>query len=255
MINKMTDIAIEAGKMVEKGFLSEKHVKYKGAVDLVTEYDVAVEEFLKEKMSALFPNYKIIAEESADKEETDKGNVIYIDPIDGTTNFVHGFPFVSISIGVYNGSEGQFGVVYNPVIKEMFTSVKGEGSFLNGKEIKVSRTGVLEKSLAATGFPYEKDNLPRLMRVLEQVLLRTRGIRRVGSSALDLCYVAKGVFDLYYETKLKPWDFAAGAMILREAGGLVTNLEGLYHELNHHTVIASNGLIHKEFMQMLTEVD
>lgn len=254
MLNKIADIAKEAGEIVKKGFVSDKNIRYKGTFDLVTEYDVKTEDFLKDKLSNLFPGYKIIAEESAHDEETAKGNVIYVDPIDGTTNFVHGFPFVSISIGVYHGAEGQFGVVYNPILDELFTASKGEGAFLNGKRLKVSKTAAMEQALVATGFPYTKDNLPRLMRVLEHTLRKTRGIRRAGSAALDLCYVAKGVFDLYYETKLKPWDFAAGIMVIREAGGLATNLDGLYHELNHHTVIASNGLVHKEFMNMLTEV-
>lgn len=255
MIKQMTDIALEAGAMISKGFLSEKNIQYKSTFDLVTEYDVAVENFLKEKLAKLFPDYKIIAEESVLNDETSKGNTIYIDPIDGTTNFVHGFPFVSISIGVYNSSEGQYGLVYNPIMNEMFTAEKNRGAFLNGKKMQVSKTFDMERSLVATGFPYIKDNLPRLMRVLEHTLRKTRGIRRAGSAALDLCYVARGVFDLYYETKLKPWDIAAGIMILRESGGLATNLDGLYHELNHHTVIASNGLVHKEFMNTLSEIE
>lgn len=255
MINKIAEIALQAGEIIQKGFYEEKQISYKGTIDLVTDYDVLTENFLKDKLSKLFPNHTIVAEESSDEVALSKTATIYIDPIDGTTNFVHGFPFVSISIGVYNGTEGQYGVVYNPIMNEMFTAKKGEGAFLNGKRINVSKTGILEKSLIATGFPYVKDNLPKLMQILEHTLMYSRGIRRAGSAALDLCYTAKGVFDLYYETTLKPWDIAAGMMIVREAGGLVTTLNGLYHELNNHTIIASNGLVHKEYLNLLNRFE
>lgn len=253
MLKQVTDIVLEAGEIVRNGFQSNKDIKFKGSVDLVTEYDVKTEQFLKEKLSKLFPDYQIVAEESFENEEI-KENVIYIDPIDGTTNFVHGFPFVAISVGIYSGKEGKYGVVYNPILEELYSAEQGMGAFCNNEAIKVSTTSSLINSLIATGFPYKKDNLPYLMKVLEEVLKNTRGIRRAGAASLDLCYTAKGIFDLYYETRLKPWDMAGGMVILREAGGIVTHLDGRYHDIDSDSLIASNGLLHKEFLNLLNEI-
>ena len=207
--------------------------------------------FIKDKLSKIFPNHKIIGEETSTNPFDDFNNAIFIDPIDGTTNFVHGFPFVSISIGVYTDRIGHYGVVYNPVMNELFYAENGKGAFLNNKKILVSNKDRLSKSLCATGFPYIKDELSYLMDILKKVLSVSRGIRRAGSAALDLCYVAKGVFDLYYERNLKPWDISAGMIILKEAGGLVTDFEGKEQNLKTGSLIASNGLVHNEFLELI----
>ncbi len=253
MLKSITNIALETGEIIKRGIYADKHINYKSRVDMVTDFDVKVEDILKEKLARLFPGYELVAEESSASPLKREGNVIYIDPIDGTTNFVHGFPFVSISVGVYTEGEGHYGVVYNPLLGEVFTASRGNGAFLNGSRIYVSKTPRLENSLCATGFPYVKDNIPALMKTLEKTLMATRGIRRAGSAALDLCYVAKGVFDLYYETALKPWDVSAGMIIVREAGGMVTNMDGSFQNLGSDSLIASNGLIHDEFIKLISE--
>ncbi|MDE7169427.1 MAG: inositol monophosphatase [Mucispirillum sp.] len=254
MLEAITDIVKGAGKIVREGFFSDKNIRFKGNTDLVTEYDIKTEEYLKEKLSRAFPDAKIIAEESASDLSFDNEQVIYIDPIDGTTNFVHGLPFVAISVGVFQGKDGKCGAVYNPISDELYTGEAGGGAYCNGERLSVSKNAVLINSLAATGFPYEKDNLPFLMKILETVIKNTRGVRRLGAASLDLCYTAKGVFDIYYETKLKPWDMAAGMIIVRESGGIVTHLNGQYHDMNSDSIIASNGLIHKEFLNLINEI-
>ncbi len=251
MLNKIVEIAYKAGDIIKEGASKDKSINYKGSIDLVTEYDLKVEKFLKDKLMPIFPNHEIIAEESSKNPFKEYNNAIFIDPIDGTTNFVHGFPFVSISIGVYTEKVGQYGIVYNPIMNEMFFAEYGKGAFLNGEKISVSNKESLDKSLCATGFPYIKDDLPYLMQILEKTLSISRGIRRAGSAAIDLCYVAKGVFDLYYETNLKPWDISAGIIILREAGGTVTDFNGGNQELKTGALIASNSLVHKEFLELI----
>lgn len=254
MIKGITDIVLEAGSIVREGFYDlNKRVNFKGAVDLVTEYDIKVEQFLKSQLSKAYPNLKIIAEESTVDIANETNEVIYIDPIDGTTNFVHGLPFVAISVGLYAGKAGKYGIVYNPILNELYSAETGNGAFLNGKEIHVSETASLINSLVATGFPYVRDNIPFLMDILNYILTSARGVRRMGSAALDLCYVARGTFDLYYETRLKPWDLAAGMIIVREAGGVVTHFDGKYHNVDSDTCVATNGLVHKEFLNLMSE--
>ncbi len=255
MLKQISDIVTEAGEIVKTGFYSDKNIKHKGEVDLVTEYDVKTEEFLTEKLQKLFPDFTIIGEEShINNINYPKEHVIYIDPIDGTTNFIHGVPFVAVSVGIITEKEGRYGIVYNPVLNELYTAETGKGAYCNGKQLKVSTTSILINSLIATGFPYKKDNLPYLMKVLEYVLTATRGIRRAGAASLDLCYTARGIYDLYYETRLQPWDMAAGLIIVREAGGIVTKLDGRYHDMDSDILIASNGFIHKDFLNLLNEI-
>ena len=253
MLKSIINVAMDAGKIVLSGADKNKHINYKGSIDMVTEFDLKAEALILDKMSKLFPNYNFVAEESSNDPFKEYDKAIYIDPIDGTTNFIHGFPFVSVSIGVYQNGEGVYGVVYNPITDELFYAEKGNGAFLNGKNIYVSKTPLLQQSLCATGFPYIKDKLPELMQILEKTLSSTRGIRRAGSAALDLCYTAKGVFDLYYETSLKPWDISAGMIILSEAGGKVTDIKGGNRPLNTGELIASNGLVHNEFINLISD--
>ncbi len=255
MLKQISDIVLEAGNIVSNGFYSSKTIKHKGEVDLVTEYDVRTENFLKEKLQKLFPSFTIVGEETHSESSYPTENVIFIDPIDGTTNFVHGVPFVAVSVGVITDTETKYGVVYNPVLNELYSAETGKGAFCNGTHIKVSENVSLINSLVATGFPYKKDNLPYLMTVLENVLNYTQGIRRAGAASLDLCYTARGIYDLYYETRLQPWDMAGGIIIVREAGGIVTTLDGRYHDMDSDSLIASNGLLHVEFLNMLNEIN
>ena len=254
MLKQISDIVLEAGSIVKEGFYSAKNINHKGEVDLVTDFDIRTENFLKEKLQKVFPSFTIVGEETSAEGCYPAENVIFIDPIDGTTNFVHGVPFVAVSVGIITDSETKYGVVYNPILDELYSAETGKGAFCNGASLKVSDNASLINSLVATGFPYKKDNLPYLMKVLEEVLKSTQGIRRAGAASLDLCYTAKGIYDLYYETRLQPWDMAGGIIIVREAGGIVTKLDGRYYDMDDDSLIASNGLIHKEFLNILNEI-
>lgn len=222
MISKIEKAVLKAGEHLLKGFNGLKDVSFKGKIDLVTQYDVEVEKMLLDELSFMSSEYGFVAEETS-TERTDKEKVVYIDPIDGTTNFVHGFPFCCISVGVYERGEGVCGIVYNPVTEEFFKAEKGEGAYLNGERIYASVKNDITECLVATGFPYSvvQEKPDQVLRILGEVLSKTRGVRRAGSAALDLCYVAKGVFDCYYEFNLSPWDISAGAIIASESGAFV----------------------------------
>lgn len=255
MKERLIEIIKEAGKILKDGYYENKEVNFKGKKDLVTKYDIAVENFLKEKFSVEFLDFNIIAEES-DNKNKEFGNSIIIDPIDGTTNFVNQVPHTAISVGVYKEKKGFIGVVYNPILDELFEAQAGCGAFLNGKKIEVSEEDDLQKALIASGFPYtsgsSEGDLNDTMRRMKNILPKCQDIRRLGSASLDLCYVARGVFEGYYEMNLKPWDVSAGIIIISEAGGVVTNIEGgEYDMFESKYIVASNGKIHEEFIKNL----
>jgi len=246
------EIIKEAGAIFKKGYFSlDKNVSFKGKKDLLTKYDVAVEQFLIEKFSIL--PFNIIAEES---QKDNFGNSIIIDPIDGTTNFVNQLPFCAISVGVFENKEPLYGFVYNPILDEFFYAQKDKGAFLNGKQIFVSDNSDFQRALISTGFPYSgaenKDDLEWVIKHLEKILPHCQDIRRYGSASLDLCYVAKGSYDGFYEINLNPWDVSAGSLIVQEAGGLISNEFGKAHNMfEDRCIVASNGKIHKEFLEYL----
>ena len=219
--NKTKEIIIKAGEILREGFFKNKKINLKGKKDLVTEYDLKIEEFLKENLKG-----KFLAEETQ-KHNTDLSDTFIIDPIDGTTNFTHQIPHCAISVAYYKDNEPQFGIVYNPILEELFYAT--DKAYLNGKEIKVSKNAYFQRALIATGFPYSsadnKEDLNFVISRLQNILPKTQDIRRLGSAALDLCYVASGKFEGFYEINLKPWDVAAGMFILQKAGGRVTNLQ------------------------------
>lgn len=253
MLSKIEKAVLKAGEHLLKGFNSTKQVSHKGKIDLVTQYDVEVEKILLNELSFLSGEYDFVAEETR-KEKADKKKAVYIDPIDGTTNFVHGFPFCCISIGVYNGNEGLVGVVYNPVMKEMFIAEKGCGAFLNGGRIHSSDKSRSIDCLIATGFPYAiaEGGGNNILDILARVLKNSRGIRRAGSAALDLCYTARGVFDGYYEFNLSPWDIAGGAVIASEAGCIVSGMDGGQSpDLYEKFVLASGSGVHAELLDII----
>ena len=255
MKEKLKEIIIEAGKILKEGYYSTKEVNFKGKKDLVTKYDVAVETFLKEKFSLEFKEFNIIAEES-DNTNIEFNNSIIIDPIDGTTNFVNGVPHTAISVGVYKNKKPCIGVVYNPILDELYEAKVGEGSFLNGKKLKVSSEDVFQKALIATGFPYtsgtNQDDLNDVLKKIKDILPLCQDLRRLGSASIDLCYVARGTFEAYYEMNLKAWDVSAGVLILTEAGGIVTNINGNeYNLFEDKYIVATNGKIHDELVKNL----
>lgn len=239
-----------AGKIVRSNFGKEQKITKKGRFSLVTEIDKAAEKAIVGLISKRFPDHSVLAEESP--EVTGSGCRWIIDPIDGTTNFAHAFPIVSISIGFERDGRLEMGGVFDPFRKELFFAERGKGATLNGKRIHVSKAKTLEDSLLATGFPYDRNKNPDVyLAMLRVFLTRIQGIRRGGSAAIDLCYVACGRFDGYYEMKLSPWDKAAGMMIVEEAGGKLTDFSGLPLTLTGLQNLATNGLIHKEMLASL----
>jgi len=231
-----------------EGFYAKKDVQYKGTVDLVTKYDKEIEKRLTQKLQATFPSFAVVGEENT-QEITYPKRAIYLDPIDGTTNFVHGIPHCAISIGMWEDGAPVAGVVYNPILDEVFRADIGRGAFLGDQQLHVSNQTQLQQSLIATGFPYTKvekgEDYRWVLKCLSNLLPICRDIRRFGAASLDLCYVAKGTFDAYYECNLKPWDVSAGVLILQEAGGKFTNEKAQQYRLSDHIIVASNNHIHE----------
>ena len=248
-------IARAAGELLRDAYQKPCSVEFKGEVDLVTSADHASERLIVAALRSTFPDHAIIAEEGG-SVGVESEFVWLVDPLDGTTNFAHTFPVFAVSIAL-RGPDGLLvGVVYDPLRDECFAAAKNRGAALNGLPIHVSPCSTLDQALLATGFPYDRrtaeDNNVRAFGVF---LRRCQGIRRAGAAALDLAYVACGRLDGYWEMRLKPWDVSAGALIVREAGGSVTDYAGIEHkEFDGHDIIASNGLIHHEMLASLTEL-
>ncbi|BCD60991.1 MULTISPECIES: inositol monophosphatase family protein [unclassified Nitratiruptor] len=243
---------LEAGAILKEGYFGKKEVHKKGSVDLVTQYDTKIENFLKEKMQIIYPGVEIVGEESFEGEIPNDG--IYIDPIDGTTNFVHSIAYTCISVGVWQEGEPLEAVIYNPILNELFYAKKGAGAYLNDQKIAVNDTENLIDALLATGFPYTKVQMGKdyrfVIESMQKILPKTRDIRRLGSAAIDLAYVACGRFAGFYEVNLKPWDVAAGILLVQEAGGIVTNHLGEPYKFGD-IIVASNGKIHEELLKNL----
>ncbi len=254
--DRLIAIAQQAGTLFLEGYHAHKEVSYKSDIDLVTQYDVAVEELLKTLLAEAFPGHTLVGEESSDAH-TFPDKAIYIDPIDGTTNFVHGIPFCAISLGIWEGQRPVAGCVYNPVLEELFYAEKGKGATLNGEPVRVDdEARTLPRALIATGFPYTKieqgEDYEWVLGTMRNMLPVTRDIRRLGSAAIDLCYVARGTFAGFYEINLKPWDVAAGILMVEEAGGKVSGSDGRPYTLDQRIIVASNGLVHEQLVEKLS---
>jgi myo-inositol-1(or 4)-monophosphatase len=247
------DVALESGKILEQMFGTNYEVGSKeGCHNLVTACDKASEDYIIDTITKRFPSHQILAEESG--ASSNKSEITWIiDPLDGTVNFAHNIPVFSVSIGVAIGSEIVCGVVYQPLTKELFYAQSKQGAFLNQKQIYVTTTTHLKQSFLATGFPYNIDQNP--LSCLESFSKFSRlgiPIRRLGSAAIDLAYVAAGRYDGYWEVILQPWDYAAGLLLVQEAGGKVTNYQGTSFDLMLPTsLIASNNIIHPFMMEIL----
>jgi len=241
-----------AGKLLKERLLTDFSVDHKGEVDLVTEMDRSAQDLIKQEILLKYPDHGILAEEDLHIQGSDGFRWI-VDPLDGTTNYAHRFPIFSVSIAVANKNDILCGVVYNPVSEELFTSIQGEGASLNALPISVSKINSLNDSLLGTGFPYNiRESSQTNLDHFKEFALRTQGIRRCGSAALDLCFVACGRLDGFWELNLKSWDIAAGALIVREAGGVTTDFEGSALKMDGSRVLASNGHIHSRMMEVLT---
>lgn len=247
----------EAGAFARKEFLgfSRKSIVYKGHNDLVSYVDVETEKMLKAGFRELLPGAGYINEEGED-EASVNGFRWIIDPIDGTTNFTHGLPVFAISVALQYKGETVLGIVYEVAHDEMFVAVKGKGASLNSKPISVSDIDNLSEGLVATGFPYTKfDWLDDYMEMLTDFMRETHGIRRLGSAAIDLVFVACGRFEGFFEIGLNPWDVAAGALIVEEAGGKVTDFEGEDEFLFGRKILASNGHVHKQMLGVINKFE
>lgn len=243
--------ARQAGAVLRSKFGTSLHIDKKGRINLVTEADLASEELIRSVILSQFPAHEFLGEESGLSARTGQPRWI-VDPLDGTTNFAQGYPFFSVSIALEINNEIAIGVVYDPTHDEMFCAAKGHGAHLNGRPIEVSNHAVLEESLLVTGFPYEIRRDPDiLVAIFKEMIVRARGIRRDGSAALDLCYVACGRFDAFWEVGLHPWDIAAGSLMISEAGGRVTNFSDQPHNLRYPEMLASNGLLHAGILQAI----
>jgi len=225
-LSDVETLARQAGEILRAGYEREHQVDYKGVIDLVTEVDRQSEAFLLAEIQRRFPGHQILAEESGGVRGHD-GDVWYVDPLDGTVNYAHGIPIFCVAIAYAQDGKMRLGVVYDPLRDECFAAERGRGAWLNGRPIHVSQTLELRHSLLVTGFPYDAWSSPRNnLDYFGRFSKMTHGVRRLGSAALDLCYVAVGRFDGYWELTLKPWDVAAGGLIAEEAGALITDLDG-----------------------------
>jgi len=260
MLNQIIDftkeIAAEAGKILLTGFRSKNiEISYKSRTDLVTNMDRKSEEYLYNMINKRFPVHSIIAEEGSRKDSS--GDFIwYVDPLDATNNYAHGLPIFCVSIGIFSKEMDRVaaGVVYDPYHNELFSAVRGKGAYLNDKKINVSEINDLGISVLATGFPYDKENTEKNnIEQFNRFLPRIQGIRRMGSAAIDLVYVACGRLDGYWEPGLKSWDIAAGSLIVEEAGGIVTKYNNDKFDPEYPEIVASNGLIHEAVINILSE--
>ncbi len=244
--------AREAGAIVREGYGRIHAPERKGRIDLVTEYDRRSEALLLRQIRTYFPGHGILGEESGEHDAVGSDVRWILDPLDGTTNFAHNYPFFGVSIGVEEAGVMVAGAVFDPIRDEMFDAVMGHGARLNNEAIQISGITQIEDALLVTGFPYDVREFPqRHLPLFQSFLTRAQGIRRDGSAALNLCYLAMGRFDGFWEGSLSPWDLAAGSLIVREAGGLVTDYTGAPLRLEGRQILAANPALHAEMQSMI----
>jgi myo-inositol-1(or 4)-monophosphatase len=257
--------ALAAGALLKLNYEKPHDITLKGAIDPVTESDFASQETIIGLIHQTFPDHGILAEE----DDLDKGDVAQgrgssshetvpphnrwiIDPLDGTVNFAHGFPMFCVSIAFEAAGVVEYGVVFDPMREELFEARRGGGAFVNGRPLKVSRVDKLERGLLATGFPYDiRERLPETLARMGRAMATAQGLRRAGSAALDLSYVAAGRLDGFFEENLKPWDTAAGQLLVLEAGGQISTFDGGPYDIYSPNILASNGLIHRDILTLL----
>lgn len=241
----------ESGRILRSKFGNIQSVSKKGTIDLVTEADTQSEKVIIDTIRSCFPDHSILAEESG-RISADSRFQWIIDPLDGTTNFAHELPLFSTSIAFAMDGVIKVGIVHNPMTRELFTATHGKGAFLNGKNITVSKQKHLSECLLVTGFPYNfKDVFDEVMTRFSKCLAAAQGVRRLGSAALDLCFMACGRFDGFWEQNLNPWDTAAGLLIAREAGARVTNFSGDDYDIEMKELLATNGNIHGDLLSLV----
>ncbi len=252
MLRETAIAAAEAGaRILTEKFGTTLRVEHKGAVDLVTEADRAAETAIVDLIRQRYPNHDILAEEGDYGSRSGRHRWI-IDPLDGTTNYAHGFPWFAVSIGLEVDGEVRLGVVFNPSMNELFVAEKGEGATLNGRPISVSKVARLDQALLATGFPYDrKESAANNYDNFVNFQQAAQACRRPGVASLDLACIAAGRFDGYWEMKLKPWDVAAGTLLVEEAGGVLSDFAGNRFDIHGRECLASNGLVHRQMLDIL----
>jgi len=248
------EAALAAGQILKAGLGRARKVRHKGFRDLVTELDLAAQAEIVGRIEAAFPDHRIMAEEDEAGPPELSGPVWIVDPLDGTTNFVHGLPTYCVSICLNVDGQAQVGVIYDPERDEIFSARQGEGAFLGDQPIRASAQDELSQSLLVTGFPYDLESqIEVIMARFQRLLTLSQGVRRLGSAALDLAYVACGRMDAFWEDGLHPWDMAAGVLLVAEAGGRVSDLDGQPFDLLSGRILASNNLIHQSTIAALRE--
>jgi myo-inositol-1(or 4)-monophosphatase len=257
-MKKFLDVAVEAareaGAMLRVEFARPKEISYKGEVDIVTESDRRAEALIAGRLRREFPDHAIVAEEGSVGAAAGAKYTWHVDPLDGTTNFAHGYPCFATSIGLLEDGKPIVAAIMNPIADELFTAARGEGAYLNGKRISVSPIEKLGESLVCTGFPPKHRRNSANMSYYWEFTLRSHGVRRDGSAALDLCAVACGRFEAFWEFGLNSWDTAAGMLLVTEAGGMVTDLSGQRYQPGDREMLASNGRIHDEMQRVTAEI-
>jgi myo-inositol-1(or 4)-monophosphatase len=257
-MSEFLDVAVraskEAGALLARHFGTKLIIEKKGEINLVTDIDKASEKLIKSIISERYPDHGFKAEEGTEANHSSPF-LWLVDPLDGTTNYAHGFPAFCVSIALIKNGEIIVGCIYNPNLEECFVADKGQGAFLNGQKINPSQTSDLSDAFLVTGFPYDIRHTPETnLKEFAAFALKSQAIRRVGSAALDLAYTAAGRFDGYWEFKLSPWDIAAGILIAEEAGCQVTSWNGGKYDLNKGEILASNFLVHEQMMAVLSSV-
>ena len=247
------DIAREAGALLARYFERRVSFELKGEFDLITEADRASESLVVERLRSHFPSHGIVAEEGGGHESASDYRW-YVDPLDGTTNFAHGYPIFNVTLALEQAGEMVAGVIFDPIRQELFTAERGAGAYLNHRRIHVSGVGRLEDSLVCTGFPSRKRHLSVNVHFYHQLAMATHGVRRSGSAAIDLAWVACGRLDAFWEFGLNPWDMAAGRLMVAEAGGRVTDMLGQPHRFSSPHLLVDNGHVHDQMVEIFSEV-
>jgi myo-inositol-1(or 4)-monophosphatase len=247
------EIAQEAGKILREEMERPLSISYKGDFDLVTQADRRSEALIVSRLQKHFPDHAVAAEEGTGKDTASEYRW-HVDPLDGTTNFAHRYPCFCVSMALAYKEDLQLGVIYNPIYSELFTAARGEGAFFNGKKIQCSKIDAVKNSLLCTGFPNHNREANANFHFYWDFTLRSHGVRRDGSAALDLAYVAMGRFESFWEFGLNPWDTAAGVVLVEEAGGRISDMNGEPYVLGGPSILASNGLIHAEMVRVACEV-
>jgi myo-inositol-1(or 4)-monophosphatase len=253
LLNFAIEMAHDAGRILVERMSRALEVTNKGDIDLVTEADLAAEELIIERIRSYYPRHALLAEESGASAEGQSEWRWIIDPLDGTTNYAHGYPCFCVSIALEHAGSLELGVIYDPLREELFAARRGEGATLNGRSIRVSEVSEINRAMLCTGFPYDVRERNDFARHFANFIMRAQAVRRDGSAALDLAYVACGRFDGFWEEGLRPWDVAAGVLLVEEAGGRTSHYDGAPFDIYTPPIIATNGLIHEEMMKVLRQ--